>query len=199
MGSRNPERDMMKNLADFEAYVKIIDATLKSPKTKLKKLEEWKDKLEGLYLGLNQTFHIYKADIIAKESKTEEAFNSKDQDTGEYNFKYNDAWSDSKFAKFIELTESIEDKIDELEKVTIQTEEAKPDETEEKVDHIETELKSEKSSLGQSIEAFINEVNVVEKIPLTAASSMEKFSDKLKVRMEVLVLKSRKEKILETK
>ena len=51
---------------------------------------------------------------------------------------------------------------------------------------------SDKNSLSQSIAAFIQEVNDANKIPITAASSMEKFSEKLKSRIEVLVLKARK-------
>jgi exonuclease VII small subunit len=78
MGSRNPEKEMRKNLTDFETSVKMSEVALKSAKTKLKKLREMKEKLETSYFSLNQSFNLYKADVILKECKTESAFNGKE-------------------------------------------------------------------------------------------------------------------------
>ena len=192
MGSRNPEKEMFKNLTDFEAYVKMTKAAIKSDKTKLKKFREMKVKLETSYFSLNQSFHFYRADVIANECKTETAFNGKEEDSVKDSYMHNDTWSDSQFAKFIEVTESIEDKIDELEIDEFQSVKLKPAVVEEKIDHLEAEVMSEKSSLRQSIAAFIGEVNDVSKIAISAASSMEKFLEKLKVRLKILVQKSRK-------
>lgn len=77
MSTRNPEKELMKNLKDFETYVKMADSAIKSAKPKLKKLIEIKNKLETSYFNLNQSFHFYKLDVIAKECKTEVAFNGK--------------------------------------------------------------------------------------------------------------------------
>ena len=63
---------------------------------------------------------------------------------------------------------------------------------EEKVDHVVTEVESEKASVQMSIDSFVVEVNSLDKISIATASAMEKFSEKLKVRLEVLVQKSRK-------
>ena len=93
-------------------------------------------------------------------------------------------------AKYIETTESIEDKIDELSKKEEKPLEASP--AEEKVDILVTELESEKASLLLSIEAFVEKVNGADKVAIATASAMEKFSEKLKLRLEILVQRSRK-------
>ena len=134
MSTRNPEKELMKNLKDFETYVKMADSAIKSAKPKLKKLIEIKNKLETSYFNLNQSFHFYKLDVIAKECKTEVAFNGKkEEDSGEDSYEHNDTWSDSQFAKFIETTEYIENKIDELEGVEEKSAEMKPTAAEENV------------------------------------------------------------------
>ena len=191
MGTRHPDRDMMSNLTSLEAYVKMIEKALTNDKTKVRKLLEMKEKVESFYFNFNQTYHLYKAGLISNEKITEAQFNAKDTDTGEDSYKNNDTWADTIFAKFIQITESLEDKIDELENTGSKASEEKPAAIE-NPDHIETEVVSEKNSLTQSIAAFIQEVNDANKIPITAASSMEKFSEKLKARIEVLVLKARK-------
>ena len=63
---------------------------------------------------------------------------------------------------------------------------------EEKVDILVTELESEKASLQLSIESFVEEVNGADKVAIATASAMEKFSEKLKLRLEILVQRSRK-------
>ena len=140
MSTRNPEKELMKNLKDFETYVKMADSAIKSAKPKLKKLIEIKNKLETSYFNLNQCFHFYKLDVIAKECKTEVAFNGKEEedsgeDSGEdsYEDEHNDTWSDSQFAKFIETTEYIDNKIYELEGVEEKSAEIKPTAAEENV------------------------------------------------------------------
>ena len=69
MGTRHPDRDMMNSLASFEAYVKMIEKALTNDKTKVRKLLEMKEKVETFYFNFNQTYHLYKADIISKEKK----------------------------------------------------------------------------------------------------------------------------------
>ena len=46
-----------------------------------------------------------------------------------------------------------------------------------------TELESEKASLLLSIEAFVEKVNGADKVAIATASAMEKFSEKLKLRL----------------
>ena len=191
MGTRHPDRDMMSNLTSLEAYVKMIEKALTNDKTKVRKLLEMKEKVESFYFNFNQSYHLYKADIISKEKITEAQFNAKDTETGKDNYENNDTWADNIFVKFIHITESLEEKIDELESSGTKVSEEKPVAVE-NPDHIETEVVSEKNSLTQSITAYIQEVNDVSKISITAASSMERFSEKLKARLEVLVLKGRK-------
>merc|ERR1711867_386722 len=160
-------------------------------KTKVRKLHEMNDKVETFYFNFIQTYHLYKADIISKEKITEVQFNEKDTDTGEDKYENNDTWADNIFVKFIKITESLEEKIDELESKGAKATEEKPVAVENPT-HIETEVMSEKNSLTKSITAYIQGVNEVSKISTAAASSMERFSEKLKARLEVLVLKGRK-------
>ena len=105
--------------------------------------------LKGAYFQLVEGFH--RADIIERECKTEDAFNGNDEH-GADNYTHNDTWPDEQMAKYIEATDSIEDKIDELSKNEEKPVEASP--AEEKVDILVTELESEKASFLLSIESF---------------------------------------------
>ena len=189
MGARNPERELMKQKVAFETHVKLAESALKSAKTTAKKLLIMVTELKGAYFQLVESFHFYKTDVITKECKTEVAFNGKDENQSD-NYSHNDTWSDAQMAKYIEITETIEDKIEELSK-----NEEKPVEAphvEEKVDILVTEIESEKASLLLSIDAFVEEVNGTDRIAIATASAMEKFSEKLKLRLEILVQRSRK-------
>ena len=179
MGAKNPEKELMKNFGKFDTCVNLVDSALFSAKTKPKKLYELKAKLETLLYSFDEAYRVYKADGIAKEAETEEAFNASPT------FSKKDSW----FDRFIEKTESIEEKIDTLEELQVQDKaapEAKPAEiAQENVNHIETEVKSEKGSLGQSLTGFVDEVNACDDIPLPTAEAMEKFSEKLKMRWSI--------------
>ena len=95
--------------------------------------------------------------------------------------------------KYLILTKLLEEKIDDLEGGE-KVQEEKPSVLEENPDHLDTEVESEKDSLSQSITAFANEVNDSAEITLVGAGAMEKFSEKLKNRLELLRYKSRKVK-----
>ena len=191
MGSRNPEKEMLKNHVALETYMKLAEAAIKSSKSSSKKLLDLRTKLEESFLLFNQSFHFYKCDAISKECQTEEAFNKEEE--GVQTYPYNDTWSDAQMAKYIEKTESIEDKVKEKEKEEI-AQEIKP--SVENTDYLEGEIESDKNSLVQSVDSFANEVNSADKITLTVASAMEKYCDKLKERCGLLVQKSRQADIV---
>ena len=109
---RNAEENMMKKIVALQTHLKLVEYALKSAKTGLRKLQEMKDKLENLYFSLVESHHFYKADVISKECKTEEAFNGK-QDVDRENYHHNDSWADAQMAKFVDGTENIEDKMKE--------------------------------------------------------------------------------------
>ena len=195
MGARNPEKELLKNFGSFDTCVNLVDSALKSAKTKPKKLYELKAKLESLFYSLDEAFRLYRADAITKDAKNEEAFNGKVSETdASPSYPHNDSWYKEQFDKYIKKAEDVEEKIDELEEALGKAiPEVKPAEiVQEKVDHIVTEVQSEKASLGQSIESFIEEVNTCDDIALPTAEAMEKFSEKLKKRLEDLRQKSRK-------
>ena len=198
MGSRNPEKEMLKRHGTLETYAKMVDSALKSAKTKSKKLVDMKKELQQYFLAYDEAYRLYRADVIAKDATTSDAFNGQDGD-GNESFPYNDNWSSGVMDKLMTLTESIEEKIDELEGEVTQDEE-KPSAPEENPDHLVTEVESELSSLQQSILAFIDEVTNEEEISVPTATAMEGFSEKLKNRLELLRLKSRKvEDVLRTR
>merc|ERR1711867_384963 len=159
-------------------------------KTKVRKLHEMNDKVETFYFNFIQTYQLYKADIISKEKITEDQFNEKDTDTGENKYENNDTWAENIFVRFTKITESLEEKIDELERKGVKATEEKPVAVEDPT-HIETEVVSEKNSLTKSITAYVQGINEVDKISTAAASSMERLSEKLRARLKVLVAKGR--------
>ena len=64
---------MYKSHGAFETQLKLAEHALTSAKTKAKKLEDMKDKLEAAYLKFDKDFRMYKADVVEKECKTVEA------------------------------------------------------------------------------------------------------------------------------
>ena len=191
MGSRNQEKEMMKRFGTLETYAKMVDSALKSTKTKSKKLVGMKKELQDYFLAFDEAYRLYRADVIAKDALTSEAFNASSGD-GDDAFPYNDKWSDSIMEKLMILTESVEEKIDDLEEGEVPVVEEKPTIPQENPDHLVTEVQSEKSSLEQSVLAFTDEVTATEELSMATANAMEGFADKLKNRLEQLRYKSRK-------
>ena len=190
MGSRNPEKEMLKRFGTLETYAKMVDSALKSAKTKSKKLVSMKKELQDYFLAFDEAYRLYRADVIAKDALTSEAFNGVSAEEVD-NFPYNDKWSDSIMEKLMVKTESVEEKIDELEGSEAPVAEEKPNGPADKLEHLETEINSEKSSLEQSILSFVDEVTIEEELTLPTARAMEGFAEKLKNRLEQLRFKSR--------
>ena len=64
MGSRNPQKEMLKNIGAFETCTEVIDHALKSAKTKIKKLEGLKVELKTFFYRFDEAYRLYKADFI---------------------------------------------------------------------------------------------------------------------------------------
>ena len=190
MGSRNPEKEMLKRFGTLETYAKMVTSALKSARTKSKKLVTMKKELQDHFLAFDEAYRLYKADVIAKDALTSEVFNGASAENVD-NFPYNDKWSDSIMEKLMDLTESVEEQIDKLEESEAPPVEKKLEVPAEKPEHLETEVDSERSSLEQSILSFVEEVNNEEELTMTTASAMEGFAEKLKNRLEQLRFKSR--------
>ena len=193
MGSRNPEKEMKKRYGALETFSRLVQSALKSSKTKSKKLVGMKKELQDYFMSLDEAFRLYKDDIMEKDAKSHDIFNGKDESDKD-NYPYNDGWSESVMEKYLVLSELLEEKIDELEDGEVAHVEDKPAVQEENPEYLDTEVESEKASLHQSINAFANEVNDKEELTLSSAGAMEKFSEKLKNRLELLRYKSRKVK-----
>ena len=191
MSVRHPERELKKAFGNFETCVNLVSSALTSAKTKVKKLHDLKEKLESLFYGLDEAHRVFKSEIIEKDAKTEEKFNSVDESTSEPYTVYNDSWMKKQFDHYVNTDELLDEKIDSLEDTVSNNKAGDIALTCVTASHITTELEAEKSSLGQSINTFIDEVNTDGEITFSAAGRMEKFSDKLKVRLEGLKLKSR--------
>ena len=179
----------MKRYGTLETYTRMVESALKSAKTKSKKLVGMKQELQDYFLAFDEAFRLYRADVIAKEALTSDAFNGVTAD-GEDSFSYNDKWSDGIMEKLMLLIESVEEKIDTLEEGEAPVEK-KPDVVTEKPEHLETEVKSMKSSLEQSVLSFTDEVTSADELAMATARAMEGFADKLKNRLEELRYKSR--------
>ena len=135
MGTRNPEREMLKQKVSFETIVKLCESAIKSDKTTCKRLTNLDKDLKSSYFLLAEAFQFYKSDVIARDCKTEDAFNGKDSD-GNDSFEHNDTWADEKMAKYIDITEQLEEKI------------------EPKVDVIGSEIENEKTVLTQTLSSW---------------------------------------------
>ena len=190
--SRNPRKDMYKSHGAFETQLRLAEHALTSAKTKAKKLGEMKDKLEAAYLKYDEDYRMYRADVIEKECKTMEAFNSNSSDDpSEPVFPQNDEWSHRMMLLYIDATEKVEEKIETLETAE---KEAKPDVGGEVEDNatLIAEVESEKTSIKKSIDTFSTEVDSLEEINLTKAAALERFSEKIKERVVAVRFKVRR-------
>ena len=177
MGSRNPQKEMLKTIGAFETCTEVIDHALKLAKTKAKKLEGLKVELKIFFYRFDEAFRLYRADVFGKDCANITEFNEK-KDDGTDNFPYNEGWAKSQLTIFLETTETIE----ELEGKETKVEETKPA-VQENPDHVATEVRSEKTSMEQSMRSFTVEVNDCKEISFTTATAMEKLSDKLRDRL----------------
>ena len=114
MGSRNTEKNMLKQHGYFETCCVMIERALASAKTKPKKLKDLQVELKSYYYEFDAAFRVYKADVIGKDCTSAVEFNGKKED-GSDSFAYNDNWAKLQMDKFCEITEKIEDKLEELE------------------------------------------------------------------------------------
>ena len=183
---------MYKSHGAFETQLKLAEHALTSAKTKAKKLEDMKDKLEAAYLKFDEDFRMYKADVIEKECNTVEAFNSVSSDEPpEAVFPQNDEWSHRMMLLYIDATEQVEEKIETLKSAE---KESKPDiggDVEDQATMI-AEVESEKTSIKKSIDTFSTEVDSLEEVNLTKAAALERFSEKIKQRVEAVRFKVRR-------
>ena len=189
--SRFPERDMVKSYGNFETLVKLVDQALKSSKTRVLKLNELRAKLETSYFALDETFRLYKLDHIEKVSKSLLEFNALDDD-GKAKVPTNDEWADKQMAVYVQWTESLEDKIEEL--AAKETPMVGNTKVQEDPQDFEEEIKFEEGSVKQSVESFVQEVTSKDVIGIASAGAYEKYSEKLKYRLEMLRTKARRAK-----
>ena len=78
MGSRNPQKEMMKNHGAFETSMELIEHAITSSRTKSKNLNGLSGELKTFFYRYVESYRLYKADFIAKDSSTVAAFNGKD-------------------------------------------------------------------------------------------------------------------------
>ena len=110
MSIRNASRDLEKQFRSFETQVDIIENVLKSAKTKPRKLEQLKEDLKISFFKLDEAFGLHKVDVIAKDLSNELEFDLVD-DTGKPKILRNTKWIKSQLSRYLETTESVEEKI----------------------------------------------------------------------------------------
>ena len=142
----------------------------------------------------DEAFRAYKRDFLTTGAATEDTFNGVDG-VGTANFPYNDEWSATVMNSFMELTESVEEKIDELEAnenpVINTVDEEKKVVTNLDTEHISAEVNSEKVCLQKSIATFVQEVTSSEEMSVSRSAALQTVSDKLKIRLDQIRVKSR--------
>ena len=183
--SRNPTRDMLKSYGAFETHVTLVEHALTSNKSKIKKFVDMKNKLEAAYLKFDEDFREHKGNVI--KDKTIEEFNGVTPDEKGIevpNYPENDAWSKSKMLLYIATSEKLEEKIDAMES---SVEEVKPSKVEDDNDQqvsLLSEINSELDSIQNSVSTFSAEVDKLEEISVSKASALERFAEKISVKIQ---------------
>ena len=107
---------MLNSFGVFETQVNLVNLALQSNKSKVKKLNELKQKLETAYFKLDEDYRVYKTDCIEKDCQTLDAFNGVAADNPSVpNFEMNDAWSKKQMLFYMSTTVNIEEKVESLE------------------------------------------------------------------------------------
>ena len=180
---------MRRYFGIFETCLLTINHALESQKTKVKKLETLKDELKTNFYEFDSAFRVYKAEVVAKDSDTVGGFNGKAAD-GSDNFACNDSWAKEQLKIYLEAVENIEEKLEELE-LEVAPANASVNEIEDQNLVFHEELTSEKDNVSKSILEFSNQVEVTETFSWTNATVLEKISEKLRARLEMIKIKSR--------
>ena len=184
---------MKRYFGIFETCLLTINHALESKKTKIKKLESLKNDLKVNFYEFDSAFRVYKAEVVAKESDTVDGFNGKAQD-GTDNFACNDSWAKEQLKTYLDAVEKIEDKLEELELEVAPTNASENESKDQGLDQslvLNEELTSEKDNVSKSILEFSNKVEVTETFSLTNASVLEKISEKLRARLDIIKIRSR--------
>jgi len=186
MSTRNPEKEMMKQHVAFDTYLQLCDTTVGSPKPSLKKLCDLRVKLEDSFVQFSQSYYFYKSDVLAKDCDSEEAFNQIVD--GQPVYKFNDSWSKKHMTDYVRVSDSVSEKIEELEQSST-ADEIKP--VVGGSDFLATEINSETNSLVQAVDSFVDQYKDCEEISSITSEALEKHCGKLRKRIEALVFKSR--------
>ena len=185
--ARNAQKDLDKAYGNFETHVEIIESRLKSAKIKPKKLELLNEELKTYFFKLDEAYRVYKADVIAKDHKGDETGFDGVDESGRPLVVRNSKWSKSQLSKYLEISEAIEDKIEESQNAT----DVNISETGDSVQIDSVEFTSLKTSLSESVSSFVKEVNDLEEVSEPAAIAMEGLSTRIRVRVDQLRLDSR--------
>ena len=185
--ARNAQKDLDKAYRNFETHVEIVKSKLKSTKIKPKKLEQLNEELKSYFFKLDEAFGVYKADIIAKDLKNDETGFDGVDESGKPLIVKNSKWSKSQLAKYLEISEAIEDKIEESQNAT----DVNICETGDSVQIDSVEFTSLKTSLSESVSSFVKEVNDLLEVSQPAAIAMEGLSTRIRARVDQLRLDSR--------
>ena len=185
--ARNAQKDLDKAYRNFETHVEIVKSKLKSTKIKPKKLEQLSEELKSYFFKLDEAFGVYKADIIAKDLKNDETGFDGVDESGKPLIVKNSKWSKSQLAKYLEISEAIEDKIEESQNAT----DVNICETGDCVQIDSVEFTSLKTSLSESVSSFVKEVNDLLEVSQPAAIAMEGLSTRIRARVDQLRLDSR--------
>ena len=179
---------MLKKHGALETFSKMIENTMKSSKTKSQKLITMKKELQEYFMSFDEAFRSYKADLIVKGSATLDTFNGVNG-VGENNFFHNDSWCTEVMGSMLSLTETMEEKIDELESAEVTENKEKVNVVE--IESLTVEVKSEQDELKQTVEKFEEGISAAEKYSSSKAAALDKVADKIKKRLEQLKIKSR--------
>ena len=112
MGTRHPDKEMLKSWKGFDTSVKLCRQANTAGKT-----ARYKNLLETVqttYYKFEEDYELYKVDAIKKIFKTEDAFNANVDEDGVQvaACPNNDAWSDVQMMRYVDTRDLLQDILD---------------------------------------------------------------------------------------
>ena len=182
MGSRHPDKEMIKSWRNFDTSVKLCMQAHTAGK--VARFPTLIETLQTTFYKFDEDFGSYKDETIKKTCKTEVAFNATitEDDNEVPAFPNNDAWNEDQMSRYVEARDLLQDTLDEANTGSIEVKVT----TKEDVNLVVEEFKADCERVETSISKLKDEIesHVDQKMPANVVMCYENIIMKLQAKID---------------
>ena len=176
--SKASKTSLMTNISAFTTLCGLARRALSSKKSnRVKLISEYREKLHDSFMKLDSTWQLYKSELLEKEKLNVEEFEEVDTDTNRPKYDYNTKWSEAQMDTFVQLTDDIDEALEESEE--------KPGlvtPTVEDQERLVSKVKTEITQTESAVDSFVKDMGEVEELTEAKYRGVVSHIEKLRVR-----------------